>query len=132
DGQGRHEAPGKDLVAREHVRDRVAEENADEASEQSVAELMPWSICAVGVPLNPAYAVDQIILTPDQGSHHLRGAGRVVGIVSVHNDVDVRLHVPEHPPDDIALSGYVLEAHVGSCLAGHLCLFVAGAVVVIL
>ena len=56
-------------------------------------------------------AHDHIGLAFRDLADHLRGRLSRIGVVAVHHDVDLRVDLPEHSPDDIALALLVLMAH---------------------
>src|SRR5690606_16701069 len=73
---------------------------------------------AVAAPVGGVVAVDprpyhHVELLGQEALDHGRRAGGVVGGIAVHQHVDVRLHVGEHPPHHVAFALMALVAHLG-------------------
>jgi hypothetical protein len=115
-------------VARKQVGKPVTEDPAHKAAEHAVAEAVAEAIGAAG--LAGAGAVDHIQPVIPQQPHHGGRGGRFVGVVTVHQHVDVGLDVGEHPADHVALALQPLLAHQRTCRAGGGHGIVSGIVVI--
>ncbi len=82
-----------------------------------------------GFGLGLAAAHHHVELLADQHLHHLGGGGRLVGRIAVDQQIDVRVHVREHPAHDVALAGPRLAADHRARFGGDLGGAVAGAIV---
>ncbi len=94
--------PAEDAIAREHVADAVAEDQAHHARQQAVAEAVARAVG--GLAVGDAHAGDHIEAFVQQQAHHLGGGGGVVGVVAVHQHIHIGLDVGEHPPHHMALA----------------------------
>ena len=80
------------------------------AVEQYVA---PRVSLTVGAFRGDTGADDHIEIVADQSIDEPARMAGIVGSISVGHDINVCVHIGEHPPDDVALAAQRLVAHVG-------------------
>ena len=110
------EAAAERAIAGEHVGDARAEDHADQAGQHAIAETVAAAIS--GLAAHAAHRRHHVELPVDQHLDQRRCSVGVVGVVAVHQHVDVGLDVREHPPHDMALAlrGLMSDARAGcSC-----------------
>ena len=106
----------------------VAENEPHHAGEQRIAEPVaaPVALFRLADP-DARHHVEPFL---QRQPHHLGGAGGVVGVVAVDQDIEVGLDVGEHASDHMALALQPLAAHDRAGRAGGFHRAVAGVVVV--
>jgi hypothetical protein len=127
-GEALHKSASHNPIPRENVPRTISKNICHEACKQPIAEAMPRSICFIrGFLSDGAYHIDRL---GQQYLYQIWGRGRIVCVVTVYYNVDVRFNVSEHPPHDIALAPTRFKSYDGAGGPGDLRGIVGGAVVI--
>ena len=130
DWEALDEGPAKGAVACHDVRHIAPEETVYELTYQHIACIVEGALILREIGGGQPVANDHIHSLLQHLVHHLPGILRRVGIVAVDHQVAVRLNVPEHGPDHVALALAVLVADDGPRPPGDLVGAVLGVVIV--
>ena len=107
-----HETARERPIAGQDVGEGAAEHVGDKAGQQPVAGAMAGAIGRLlAIDAGRHHHVEPLL---DELCDHRRRARRVVGRVAVHQDVNIRFDVIEHPPHHVALALVGLAANHGA------------------
>ncbi len=101
-GKALHEPARKDAIARQYVREAAPEKLLQQAGKRPVAEAMAAPIGLLH--LAATSADDHVEIVFEHRGYEAWRRRRFVGRIPVSHDVDVRLHIGEHAPDDMPLA----------------------------
>ena len=100
--KGLHETPRHGSIAGQDVCDTISKQCADKAGQHFVAETVAGPV-RFQIRFD-ADSVDHVDLVPNDGTDQREGAGRVIGIVAIDQEVNVGLDVCEHSTNDVTFA----------------------------
>ena len=98
----------------------AVKQTVDTSTDQAVTEVMERALVLCEICGGQTVSHHHIRIVTKYLLHHLRCRIHRIGIVSVHHDIALCIHLTEHPADDIALSLHIFISHNGT---GTLCNF---------
>ena len=117
-------------VAGHDIADAALEDGIHQPLYQPVAHIMEGTLILRVVSGGQTVAHHHIHLAFQHQIHHFPGVFRRVGVVAVDHQVAVRVDLPEHGADHIALSLTVLVAHNGPRLPSDVVGMVGGVIII--
>ena len=125
DGKAFDKGPAESTVARHNVRNIALKKTVHQAAHQHVSRIVEGAlilriisggqtVAHQPVPNDHIHTLIQHLI------HHLPGIFRRVCIIAIDHQVTIRLDIPEHGPNHIALALAMLIADNGPGLPGNL------------